>query len=613
VRLALLAVVCIFGANVVLNALGGAAFADQIYWLPLLGDWSNLNNWADKTVPPTSGNVNVVPGASDSAYVTIGGQAQITGSAFASTLYVGGGSTLSLTGSLSTSDESVGYTGAGAITQTSGTNSTYWLDIGSGSSGAYGLSGGGLTATYEYVGDSGNGTFNQTGGTNNVTELMVGAYTTGSYTLGGAGSLSVSDNEYVGYSGTGTFTQTGGTHTVVGTLTLAAYAGSSGTYNLQGGTLTAGAINVNSGGTFNVTGGNLSASGGMTISSGGVLTGIATVGANVSNSGNVSPGSSTNPGTLTINGNYSQSGALNIGINGTSASGNFGSLAISGTASLGGSLNVALGSGFQPVDGDIYKVLSASSASGTFNNGSHIVQADNSSGNPTNDFFKVNYNNGASLLAITAQDVLNGAVNVSLGNNGTQITATFTPKLELSLKEAATVCGVTGFNWQQTIDVWPAPSHLFAASSPTVPLTTPPAFLDPVAGGYTYEKGGDNSYPFYYDPNVDLPGQETTNTLSFSDTPADPDLAKNPALFLEFTTSLVGVLPGNLPGPTLYTFTWIDTFDGTVGGVEVTKNILPVDAGSGTGGITIVSQGIPEPATLAMLVVGVGMVLSRRR
>jgi hypothetical protein len=577
VRLALFAVVCIFGASLVFKALGNAAFADQIYWQASLGDWSNLNNWADKTIPPTSGNVNVVPGASDSAYVANGGQAQITGGAFASTLYVGGGSTLSLTGSLSTSDQEVGYTGAGTVTQTSGTNSTYWLYIGSGSSGAYGLSGGGLTATYEYLGAYSYGSLNQTGGTNNATDLIVGFNSTGTYTLGGTGFLS-GGNEYIGDYATGTFTQTGGTHTVTGALMLSE-GGASGTYSLQGGTLTAGAVMVYAGGTF-------------TNSATMTLTG-------------------TTVSTIPFGGNFTQnaSGTFNEQINGTAGK-QFGQV-ITGTANLAGNLSVTLGKGFFPADGSTYQILSCSSLTGAFNNGSHIVQAQTSSG--ANDFFKVNYSNSVSLQTITAKDVLNGAVNVSLGNNGTKIAATFTPNLGLSLNEAATVCGVTGFNWQQTIDVWPAPSHLFAASNPTVPLTTPPAFLDPVAGGYTYEKGGDNSYPFYYDPNVDLPGQETTNTLSFGDTPADPDLAENPALFLEFTTSLVGVLPGNLPGPTLYTFTWIDTFDGTVGGVEVTKNNLPVDAGSGTGGITIVSQGIPEPATLAMLVVGVGMVLSRRR
>ena len=79
----------------------------------------------------------------------------------------------------------------------------------------------------------------------------------GAYTLSG-GSL-FTTNTIVGNGGDGTFTQTGGSHTVSQTLTLAALPGSSGIYNLQGGSLTAGTVNLNPGGTFNQTGGNLNA------------------------------------------------------------------------------------------------------------------------------------------------------------------------------------------------------------------------------------------------------------------------------------------------------------------------------------------------------------------
>ena len=79
----------------------------------------------------------------------------------------------------------------------------------------------------------------------------------GAYALSG-GSL-FTTNTIVGNGGEGTFTQTGGSHTVSQTLTLAAIPGSSGIYNLQGGSLTAGTVNLNPGGTFNQTGGNLNA------------------------------------------------------------------------------------------------------------------------------------------------------------------------------------------------------------------------------------------------------------------------------------------------------------------------------------------------------------------
>ncbi|HEX3416001.1 MAG TPA: hypothetical protein VHT21_06300, partial [Stellaceae bacterium] len=49
-----------------------------------------------------------------------------------------------------------------------------------------------------------------------------------------------------------------------------------------------------------------------------------------------------------------------------------------------------------------------------------------------------------------------------------------------------------------------------------------------------------------------------------------------PGSFLEFTTDLVGVVSG-FPGPVLFQWTWIDTFNGTSGGIGVLSNDLPVD------------------------------------
>jgi len=157
-----------------------------------------------------------------------------------------------------TTYEDIGYSGAGFFVQTAGTNTTGNFRIGTlgGSTGTYTLSGtGSLTDTsYELLGDysGSNGNFIQSGGTNTATGLYLGGRSgaTGSYNLGGTGALNLSGSEEVGEAGTGTFTQTGGTNTVTGTLTVAADAGSSGTYNMQGGTLAAGAIVVNSGGAF---------------------------------------------------------------------------------------------------------------------------------------------------------------------------------------------------------------------------------------------------------------------------------------------------------------------------------------------------------------------------
>jgi hypothetical protein len=77
----------------------------------------------------------------------------------------------------------------------------------------------------------------------------------GIYELSGSGSLSAPAQDIGCYLGTGVFTQTGGSNTVTNTLTIARFAGSSGTYNLKDGSLTAGSILVNSGGVFNQNGG----------------------------------------------------------------------------------------------------------------------------------------------------------------------------------------------------------------------------------------------------------------------------------------------------------------------------------------------------------------------
>jgi uncharacterized protein with beta-barrel porin domain len=216
------------------------------------------------------------------------------------------------TGSLSANYERVGASGSGTFTQTGGTNTTkinlalglfsggsgtytqsggsnsadaLYLGFQSGSSGSYELSDtGSLSATTEIIGLGGTGTFTQTGGTNTVSGTLAlggnnisgsGTYNLsggtstiynlilgensvnrGTFNLSGTGNLSAT-YEQIGLNGTGIFTQNGGTNTVTDTLILAAYAGSSGTYNLSAGILTANTINLNAGGTFNQTGGTL--------------------------------------------------------------------------------------------------------------------------------------------------------------------------------------------------------------------------------------------------------------------------------------------------------------------------------------------------------------------
>jgi hypothetical protein len=129
-------------------------------------------------------------------------------------------------------------------------------------------------------------------------------------------------------------------------------------------------------------------------------------------------------------------------------------------------------------------------------------------------------------------------------------------------------------------------------------LKAPPAFLDPLRGGYTIEAyGSDTANPFYYDAgelagsfrpcqqgSVGIP-VETANQLRFMDCPANR-VYWPLTVTTNFTTSLVGVLPSGLPSAPLFTWTWQSNFNGDAGGVSQTKSIFPIDPTSGTGAVT---------------------------
>ena len=139
------------------------------------------------------------------------------------------------------------------------------LDIGPGANGgtSYTVSSGGETWDSVYLGYNGTGTLNHSAGTLTITNqlwLGFGSAGNGIYNLSGAGVLSA-PTEIIGYSASavGTFNQNGGTNTTP-SLKLSPYAGSSGTYSLNGGTLQAGSVTGGgSGSVFDFNGGTLQA------------------------------------------------------------------------------------------------------------------------------------------------------------------------------------------------------------------------------------------------------------------------------------------------------------------------------------------------------------------
>jgi T5SS/PEP-CTERM-associated repeat protein len=179
----------------------------------------------------------------------------------ASTIYMayrtGSTCTYTLSGGLFASDgpEYVGDVGSATVNNSAGNNTPNGLYLGedAGSSGTYTLSGTGtlMDTSDEYIGVSGNGTFNQTGGisdfvNNNQLAIAGLAGSTGAYSLSG-GSLSA-PALYVGGSsagpgGAGTLTVSGTGNLYVQT-TLTVYNTTGTSFEVNGGTVNATTLNL---------------------------------------------------------------------------------------------------------------------------------------------------------------------------------------------------------------------------------------------------------------------------------------------------------------------------------------------------------------------------------
>jgi hypothetical protein len=181
----------------------------------------------------------------------------------------------------------------------------------------------------------------------------------------------------------------------------------------------------------------------------------------------------------------------------------------------------------------------------------------------------------------TCGAVVSGS-GVTPSSSGPTITATFIPSGGLTLKDAAAVCGVQDFDWQQIATRVPKPSPFFANSDPSKPLVAPPDFFDPPLGGYTYAPGFD-PFPFYYRAQNDYTGmygvnnlinhEPTPTELDFQDQPQDSKLL--PGKVLCYSTSLVGVLPSYTATAPLATFYWTSNYNGVSGVVTFQKCPAP--------------------------------------
>lgn len=273
------------------------------------GNWSDATKWSSLSAADTNAANNGVPVGGDevridntdgTAHAVTFNAASISLSALTVDLTGPGGATNTLSNSTANSIAAgyigvggfngVGETnGRGTLIQSNGSISTSpGLDMvigwGAGSTGNYTLSGTGVVNANQsiFVGAKGNGTFTQSGGTTNIIASAVGYLniganlgSSGMYNLSG-GTLSVAKFEYVGDQGTGAFNQTGGTNTITGAgngLLLGNTATGVGTYTASGtaaltvpGDVTVG---LNGSGTFNVQGNaNVNISGALKIGAG---------------------------------------------------------------------------------------------------------------------------------------------------------------------------------------------------------------------------------------------------------------------------------------------------------------------------------------------------------
>ena len=350
-------------------------------------DWSDQRNWSPTGVPSTEDAATIPAG--DTVVIDDNSNTYSIYSLAVNGTLVLGDSTNGQTPTLSIATAStvsgtlqmygVTLTGAGNIT-VSGTGSTFdWYDgkitgtgqLIIGSSGTLDIVKGSLASKNfidryldRSLSNSGTIIFNESKG---VYVTSNGVITNQS---GAAIDFEAADGLYP-YSGTsnGSLTNAGTINVTPSATTTAALQTpltnqSTGTLNVQSGTLAAtaaisnqGTVTISSGATLSDTNAAYSqGSGGTTtvtgtLSSnqmvsltGGTLAGTGTVSANVSNAANVQPGNAagTSPGILTVSGNYTQTsaGTLTADVAGTTAGTGYSQLAVSGAVSLAGNLTM---------------------------------------------------------------------------------------------------------------------------------------------------------------------------------------------------------------------------------------------------------------------------------
>jgi len=225
--------------------------------------------------------------------------------------------------------------------------------------------------------------------------------------------------------------------------------------------------------------------------------------------------------------------------------------------------------------------------------------------------------------------------------------ASFTPNFNVSLSDAANVCSVLGFDWQQYINfIGPGSSGMYAAQtsqyfSAGQMVYAPPSYPDPPPGGYQYQYEDPYSpvaqpnfasaFPFVYSfldvqkggcalfitapplaPFCRIPMASQQQLFFFDEPVSEPGQSKG------FSTAVVGVLPGTssgtyAAGQVYQGFTWQTDYDKAgVGVVYETASFRPTYGGTGSVTITSVNGVSLSPlASTAISTTASGLAYSR--
>ena len=319
-----------------------------------------LGNTASGDLTITGGSLTTNGGSTNFDMI---GNSSAAGAPVA-TLTINGGSYVNTASSGKTSlGNGGGNAATGTLTLTSGSATinelAYNLGSFGGNTGTVNLDGGTLTAS----------TITSTSGTNRIFNFNGGQFVagSGSFTIGSGLTLNVKNG--------GAKIDTNGNSFTISDALL--NAGTGGLIKSGSGTLTLTGTNTYTGAT-SVTAGNLVVNGSIstsiltTVATGATLGGSGTVGSlTIDSGGALNPGNS--PGILTVDGDYSQAGTLNLEINGLTPGSQHDQVNVdrtsgNGTVSLSGNLNVIFGGGSYVANDLIFILLNddSDSISGTF-------------------------------------------------------------------------------------------------------------------------------------------------------------------------------------------------------------------------------------------------------